>query len=339
MKRILILLPAAAWLALPGCGGRPESRGEVPQRPGPAAVRVQPVQRKALAAIEEVVGTVRAKRRATLEARLSGSIQEMPVILGQTVKAGDLVARLHAPEVQARLEQARANLAQSQKDWNRISALFEQQAVARSDYDAADTKLHMAKAAVAEAEAMASYVEVLAPFSGVIAKKSAEVGDLATPGKPLVDLEDPARLQLEADVPEAIAARIQPNARLPIRLDGFAGNLYGTVSEISSSADAVSRTFRVKLDLPDTAALMPGRFARLEVPLGENDSLFVPGSAVIQRGQLEIAFVVQDQHALLHLVKTGRRVGDEIEILSGLDADDAVVVEGAGQLLDGQPVK
>jgi multidrug efflux pump subunit AcrA (membrane-fusion protein) len=94
----------------------------------------------------------------------------------------------------------------------------------------------------------------------------------------------------------------------------------------------------VKLDLPNQPSLMPGRFARLMVPVGENDSMFVPGAAVVQRGQLEIAFVVSDQHARMHLVKTGKRSGEEVEILSGLDAGDSVVIEGTAQLVDGQPV-
>jgi len=85
--------------------------------------------------------------------------------------------------------------------------------------------------------------------------------------------------------------------------------------------------------------LSSGQFARLAVPIGESDSLRVPVSAVVQRGQLEIVFVVANQHAQLHLVRTGKRVGDEMEILSGLHSGDSVVIEGATQLTDGQPVE
>jgi len=107
---------AAGLLLLPGCGPQPENRrSEAPTLP-PASVRAQTVRLKPQASFEEVVGTVRAKLRATLEARVSGSIQQMPVALGQSVKAGDLISRLHAPEVQARLEQARANLQQAEEE-------------------------------------------------------------------------------------------------------------------------------------------------------------------------------------------------------------------------------
>ncbi len=323
---------------LVGCGHKEARQKEARSLPA-IAVRTQAAETRKLSATEEVVGTVRAKLRATLEAKVGGRIDQLPVKLGTPVKRGELVARLDAPEVKARLDQAEAGLQQAERDWKRISGLFNQQAVTRSEYDAADARYQVAKAAVAEARAMLAYVEILAPFDGVVTKKWADVGDLALPGKPLVDIEDPAALQLEADVPEAIASKVQPGAVLQLRLDSLADALSGTVTEIAPSADPVSRTLRVKLDLPGQPALMAGRFARLLVPVGESTTLRVPASAVVQRGQMEIVFVVDAQHARLHLVKTGRRFGNETEILSGLDHGDPIVIENASQLVDGQPVE
>jgi RND family efflux transporter MFP subunit len=124
-----------------------------------------------------------------------------------------------------------------------------------------------------------------------------------------------------------------------LRVDSVPGDMSGTVSEIAPSADPVSRTFGVKLDLANNTALMSGQFARLLVPVGEITCLRVPASAIVQRGQMEIVFAVESQRARLHLVKSGRRIGEETEILSGLDNGDAVVIEGAAQLVDGQPVE
>jgi RND family efflux transporter MFP subunit len=326
-------------LFLAGCGkpsrGQPAAEPELPR----VQVRAQTVQSKPLAAIEEVVGTVRARLRATVEAKASGRITDMPVVLGQKIKAGDLLARLDAPEIKARLDQAEAGLQEAEREWKRVSTLFEQQAATRAESDAANARYLVAKGAVAEARAMMGYVEVLAPFDGVVTRKSADVGDLAAPGKALVELEDPARLQLEADVPEAIASRVRPEARMAIRVSQDPTDLSGTVVEIAPVADPASRTFRVKLDLPAGHGLMSGQFARLLVPVGETSSLRVPTSAVVQRGQMEIVFAVENQHAHLHLVKTGRRVNDEIEILSGLDPGDSVVIDNPQQLADGQPVQ
>ena len=126
---------------------------------------------------------------------------------------------------------------------------------------------------------------------------------------------------------------------MAIRMSQNPPDLSGTIVEIAPVADPVSRTFRVKLDLPAGHGLMSGQFARLLVPLGETTSLRVPTSAVVQRGQMEIVFAVEDQHAHLHLVKTGRRVDDETEILSGLDPGDSVVIDKPQHLVDGQPVQ
>lgn len=328
---------AAGLLA--GCGKKHENPPTaLPDLPT-AHVQVQTAESKKRATTEEVAGTVRAKLRATLEAKLSGRIDKMPVVLGQKVQADTLVAHLDAAEIKARLDQAQAALEQAERDWKRVSGLFDAQAVTRSEYDLAESRELVAKASVAEARAMMGYVDVVAPFDGVVTKKWADVGDLASPGKPLVEIEDPSALQLETDVPEAIASRIQQGARLAIRLDSVQGDLAGTVSEIAPTSDPASRTFRVKLDLPQTPGLMSGQFARLIVPVGESSSVRVPISAVIERGQMEIVFVVSNQRAQLRLVKTGKQVGDEVEILSGLDSGDQVVIDRAALLTDRQPVE
>ena len=333
------LLLWTGLVLLAGCGkphpGHPAAQPELPA----VQVRTQTVETKPLAGIEAVTGTVRARLRATVEAKATGRITELPVVLGQKIKAGDLLARLDAPEIKARLDQAEAGLHQAERDWNRVSSLFNQQAATRSDYDAADSRYQVAKGTVAEAQAMMAYVQILAPFDGVVTRKWLDAGDQAAPGKALLDIEDPSKLQLEADVPETMAAKIQQNGRLTIRLGQSASELSGTIAEIAPIADPTSRTFRVKLDLPSSPGLMSGQFARLLIPTGETPSIRIPASAIVQRGQMEIVFAIEAQHARLHLVKTGRRLNDETEILSGLESGESVVVDHPNQLVDGQPVQ
>jgi RND family efflux transporter MFP subunit len=165
------------------------------------------------------------------------------------------------------------------------------------------------------------------------------VGDLAAPGKALLEMEDARDLRLEADVPEAVIGRIALGDKLSVRVSGVTNELEGVVSEIAPSADPNSRTFLVKVDLPPTPGLRAGQFGRVAVPVGETSALRVPATAVLQRGEMEIVFVVVNGHAQLRLVKTGKRVGDEVELVSGVDVGDPVVVDGAGNLADGQPVE
>jgi RND family efflux transporter MFP subunit len=304
-----------------------------------ATVRVQPLQSASQPLVEDVVGTVRAKQRVAVEAKLSGRIERLNVTVGQTVKAGDVLYELDVREIRARLDQAQALRQQAERDLKRFAALLQQEAVTQAEYDAVEARQRVAAASVSEAETMLGYARGVVPFDGVITRKLAEVGDLATPGRTLLEIEDPQALRLEADVPEALLSRVRPGARLPVRIETMGTTLEGTVAEMAPSADAASRTFRVTLDLPATPGLRTGQFGRVTVPVGEAQSVRAPFSAVVIRGQMEIVFVVTNQTARLRLVKLGKRLGETVELLSGVVAGEVVVVEGAATLLDGQPVQ
>ena len=323
--------------AFVGCGHQRE-QNEPPALPA-ATVRAQTVESKPRVATEEVVGTVRAKLRSVIEAKVSGKIEQLLVVPGQQVKAGELLAVIDAREVRARYDQAVAVRQQAEADLKRLTSLFEQKILSQAEFDNAQAKARVALAGVTEAEAMLDYTKVAAPFAGVITRKHADVGDLATPGKPLLDMEDSRALRLEADVPEAVVGKLTLGDKLPVRISALETELEGVVSEIAPTADPGSRTFLVKLDLPTPAGLRAGQFGRVAMPVGETSALRVPAAAVVQRGQMEIVFIVSDNKAQLRLVKTGQRIGSEVELVSGVEAGEKVVTEGAAGLVDGQPVE
>ena len=331
----LLLAQAVLWQT--GCYEQPlsEKRPALP----PVQVRVQTVEAVRHVPTEDVVGTVRAKLHAALEAKVSGRLEQMLVTPGQSVKAGELLAQLDAREIQARLDQALALHEQSGRDTERLRGLLAQNAVARQEFETVESRYRVAAASVTEAETMLGYTKIVAPFDGVVTRKLADVGDLATPGRPLLELDDPKRLRLEADVPEALINRVQLGATLSVRAASEDGDIAGVVSEIAPVADSASRTFNVKLDLPTNAGLRAGQFARVTIPVGEDTALRVSASAVVQRGQMELVFVVANQEAQLRLVKTGKRIGDAIELVSGVSAGEQVVVENASLLRDGQPLE
>jgi RND family efflux transporter MFP subunit len=325
-----------AALVLAGCG-RKTGNASANSLP-PVAVRVQVAESKSRVATEQEVGTVRAKLRAVIEAKVSGKIERMLVVAGQQVTNGELLTTIDAREIQAQYDQAAAVRQQAESDLKRATNLFGQNILSQSEYDNAQSKFRVADAAAAQAKTLLGYTKVIAPFNGVITRKDADVGDLAAPGKSLLEMEDPGHLRLEADVPEALVDKVTLGDALAVRVDALETNFTGVVSEIAPSADPDSRTFVVKLDLPSVPGLRAGQFGRVAVPTGEISALRVPASAVIQRGDMELLFVVADNHAQLRIVKTGAHVGDEVEIVSGLNSGEQVVVSGADQLLDGQPV-
>jgi hypothetical protein len=139
-------------------------------------------------------------------------------------------------------------------------------------------------------------------------------------------------------VPEALIDRIKVGDRFAIRIASVTNTLEGVSSEVTPVADPGSRTFLVKFDLPEMAGLRVGQFGRVLIPVGEGAALRIPTTAVVHRGQMELVFVMADGKAQLRLVRTGKRIGDETEVVSGISINEQVVSEGAANLIDGQAV-
>ncbi len=335
MKFSRSLLTLIAALALGACHSKKET---APESLPPVAVRTVVVESKERPSSEEVVGTVRAKLRAAIEAKVSARIEALLVAPGQMVKAGDLIAQLDPREIQAKLDQALALREQATRDLARGRELRDKKITTQADFDAVQARASVAEGAAREMETMLGYTKVVAPFDGIVTRKLADVGDLAAPGKSIIEMEDPSALRFEADVPEALIGNIKPSAKLPVQVAEGAAPIEGTVVEVAPVADAASRTFLVKLDLPPTEGARSGQFGRVWVATGESKSIRVPASAVVTRGQMECVFVVVNEHAQLRLVRTGKHAAGEVEILAGLSSGDRVVSGGAASLRDGQPV-
>src|SRR6266508_559498 len=335
MKFSPSLLTIVAALAAVACDSKKENASEsLP----PAAVRAVVVENKARPSSEEVVGTVRAKLRAAIESKVSARIEALLVAPGQMVKTGDLIAQLDPREIQAKLDQALALREQSTRDLARSREPFDKKITTQADFDAVQARVRGAEGATREMETMLGYTKIVAPFDGNVTRKLTDVGDLAAPGKSIIEMEDPRALRFEADVPEALIGHVKIGDKLPVQVAEGAAPIEGTVVEVAPVADAASRTFLVKLDLPVAEGTRSGQFGRVWVRTGESKSIRVPASAIVVRGQMECLFVVAGQHGQLRIVRTGKHTGGEVEILSGLSSGERVVSEGAQSLRDGQPV-
>ena len=339
LQPLLSLFLSALVALVAGCSRKHEPQAAAGETLPSATVRAQKIESVKQPAVEEVVGTVQPKLQAVIESKVSGRITRLAVTVGQSVKQGDVLVELATQEIQARLDQASAALRQVELEFNRTANLRKQNAATQAEFDAVQSRYNVAKAAVAEADALSAYAKLLAPFDGVVVRKLADEGDLAMPGKPLIELEGRTGLRLVADVPALLVSRVLPRAKLAVRLDTLADAIAGTVAEISPTADPLSRTVRVKVDLPETAGLRSGQFGWLAVPLSEASFLFVPTQALVRRGQLEILFVAAEGKAQMRLVRSGKQTAQGIEILAGLASGETVVVEGVANLRDGQPLQ
>ncbi len=338
--RLTYLLPICAilLLALTGC----ESGQHAEQ---PTAAELPAVEVQVITAEEtepprqiEIMASVEAAQSASVAARISGNITELPVGLGSKISAGDLLVVISAEEIKAQLSQAQAQLEQARRNLARERSLLEKNAATPESVKTLEERTRIAQAAYNEAQTMLDYTTIRAPFDGVITSKPANVGDLATPGKTLLTLENESSLQVITDVPEALVLDLTIGDTLPVKIEAADMEVSGTITEIAPTADPTSRTAPVKLKIPTSPKIRSGQFARVSLPGSRGTSIMVPKSAVYSFGQLERVFIEQDGLVRLQLVKTGRVVNDLIEVLSGVSAGDRVVVSDSRELTDGRKV-
>jgi HlyD family secretion protein len=161
-----------------------------------------------------------------------------------------------------------------------------------------------------------------------VVKRMVEPGDLAMPGKPLLIVQTAGSMRLEAYVREGLINEVQPNKELMVRIDSLKKTVKGTVEEVVPSADPKTRTFLVKVGLPDLIGAYPGMFGILLVPAGSRQAVLVPTEAVRRVGQLETVMVQEGRDWRTYSVKTGQTHGDLIEVLSGLNGNETVALFG-----------
>jgi multidrug efflux pump subunit AcrA (membrane-fusion protein) len=201
-------------------------------------------------------------------------------------------------------------------------------------------RIEQAKAEVRNAEAFLSYASVTAPYAGIITARHVDAGAMSAPGVPLLTIEDSNNYQLEASVEESQLSRIKMGDRVPVTIDALGQHdLAGTVSEIVPSGDPSSRSFLVKIRVPMGPGLRSGMFGRARFAGEQQESLTVPASAVISRGQLTGVMIADEANrARFRLVKPGKRYADRVEILSGVEAGERVILDSLDRIQDGSAV-
>jgi RND family efflux transporter MFP subunit len=286
----------------------------------------------------ELVGTLQAVERAEISSKITGNIITLPVDLGSKVKQGELLVELSAGEISAQVQQAKALLEQARRNLAREESLLKKNAATQENVKSMRDSARIAEAGYKEALTMLDYSRIVAPFSGIITRKIANVGDLATPGKPLLYMEEENNLQVLTDIPEAMILRIKKDDRLSVYIPSVELRIEGIVAEVSPIADPSSRSAPIKLNIAPDPRLRSGQFARVTLAMEKAKTLTVPASAVQSIGQIERVFVVHEDKAQLRLVRTGAKSDGHIEILSGLSENETIITEGNQTLLEGQPV-
>lgn len=349
MKRI----PMTLGVLLVALAGESCARHEERPRPGDVVRKlpITSVERRSAPAEIEVEGVVVGRYEAVISSRLAASVATVPAVPGQTVRAGTVLVRLEEQETRGALAGARAAVESSnialdlaKKNRERFERLEGKAAAAAVELDRARQEEATARAAASSATAALRRAEIdsaqtvlTAPFDAIVVERLVSPGDLAGPGRPLVRIASLSGRRVEAAPGEHDAAALASGAEVDVAVGGR--TVRGHIAEIVGAVDPSTRRRTVRVDLPSDFEPPLGSFARVVLPGPVAPRLLVAEKAIVARGGLEIAWVVgADGHAVLRYVRTGARRDGQVEVLSGLEAGERVVLDPPADLQAGTRV-
>jgi RND family efflux transporter MFP subunit len=352
MKLVYTTLFFSIVLSLVGCGNSSEEKNV--DNPPVVSVTVNPVATESNTPFLTASGKIEAVNSATLSTRMMGFVDKIHVKVGQNVKKGQLLISINNADLSAKQAQANAGISEAQaafnnaeKDYQRFQNLFAENSASQKELDDQRARYEMAKARLEGAKQMKNevqsqftYVNLRAPFNGVVTNKFIEVGDMANPGVPLISVEGPGNFEVVASVPEGEISKIKSGADVQVIVKPLEKALPGKVTEVSTSAKNTGGQYLVKIALDKTDAdILSGMYATVQFPVEKttnSTAILIPKKALVERGQLTGIYTVsQNNTAILRWLRIGRTFGDKVEVLSGLAVDENYIVSADGKLFNG----
>ena len=310
-----------------------------------------------------ISGQVEASRTANISTRVMGIITMLKVKVGDPVNKNQLLATINNQDLLAKraqmdalIAEAQAALNNAQKDFDRFTILFNQQSATAKEldnvtlqYNSAKSRLEAAKQMRNEVNASLSYTSLTAPFSGIVTQKLADAGSMASPGMPILTIEQSGSYQVSASVPENLISQIHPGANALINIKSLDKTIHGLVTQVNSSSQYTGGQYIIKVSIPDNEkkGLYSGMYADISIPSKNaipggtgGDAVLVPISSIVYKDQLTGLYTVgSDQTALLRWVRLGKTYGERVEVLTGLAKSEPFITHADGNLYNCIPVK
>jgi RND family efflux transporter MFP subunit len=291
-----------------------------------------------------------------------GFVTKVHVKVGQKVSAGQLLVSINNTDLQAKKAQVDASILQAtagynnaKKDFERFTALFNQQSASQKELDDMTSRYEIAKAALEGAKQMRnevmaqfSYSNIIAPFSGEVTNTFVKEGDIANPGIPLLSIEGASRMQVTTMVSESDITSIKSGIKAKVLVKSTNEELTGTVTEVSGSAKNTGGQYLVKINLSNARnEVLSGMFVNVQFPTTNNpqvkksqsNKVVVPQSALVQQGQLTGIYTIGNKNtAILRWLRIGKTFDNEVEVLSGLSVNEQYIVSAEGKLYNGAKI-
>jgi RND family efflux transporter MFP subunit len=352
MKQLHLAFPALL-LACVGCQHTPQIP---PDQAAPISAKVIQVSESSTYSGRSLEGTVAARQMADISSQIMAPIASVLVREGDSVHQGQVLIRLSSAALQATVEQSKAQLlaasrqqaaAESQEQlaaasYARYAALNERHSITPHEFDQVKAQLEAAKdtsqasaaqvaaseAALRGAEAGNTYTTIRAPFSGVITKKFVDAGAMASPGTPLLQLEDATQREVDLQVNEASLQEFHVGSPVQVLVNGSASPMAAKVRELAPSGDPAAHSFTVKIALPAVRGVYSGMTAQVLVPGAKQSLIMIPESAVLRRGQLDSVLALDGNSiAQIRYVSLGQQNGANVEVISGLIPGDKILAQ------------
>jgi RND family efflux transporter MFP subunit len=325
-----------------GCSSHAEAADEQPATA--TAVRVRAALAVERPAVVNASGTVDANMTADVAFQVSGRIVRVAVEEGQAVKAGQLLAAIDPTDYQLSMQQATASAEQSKAEFERMRDLFQRGSLAPNDFQKFEAATKVAAANAALAAERLGHTRLVAPISGVIARRAIDLGEMAAPGNPVFTIVAVDPVTIRVGIPESQIGLIRRNASARIVVAAMAGQPFAArVTTIGVSADPASRTYPVKIDIPNPGrALLPGMIAEAQINGNRmTRALTIPGEAVVRDAEgatLVFVYFPAEQRVYSRRVTVGAPIDREIEITGGIGPNELVVIAGQERIRDGATV-
>lgn len=356
LRTLVWITMLGSWMA--SCGSADQEQAT--QKDNRPAIKVK-VQKAGLSEGTQqhaFTGKIVADDFAQLSTRVMGQITYLAVKEGDAVSAGQVLARIKSADIQATISRVEAGIREAEAglknikiNFDRIQNLYDKQSATRKELDDITAQYEMAKARVeavrqarVEAQEMLAYAVVTAPFNGSVVKKYASKGSLASPGQPILEIEGGGNLKVVAKVPESEINLFKIGDEVILQVEAAnQAAIKGRVSQVNQSAGQTQGQFEVNIQIQASPeiikALKSGMFAQVILEKGKSEDLSITENLLVHRGQLTGLFTVnQQQQAMLRWIRTGRNVGGQVEVLSGLAPGETYITQYEGKLTDGQKV-
>jgi len=298
------------------------------------------VTAKANAIFEPVAASVEAKQTTIISSRVLARINTIAVNAGDTVNKGDLLIALEQNDLQSQVLQAKQNIIalqarykEAKQNFKRAEELLAKQLISTANFDKANTdyqsiaaELTAAKQQLSQAKTALSYATLTAPISGLVVDRFAQPGDTAQAGTKLLSLYNPLLLRVEAQVREQLALTLTVGQKIIIEQPSINKTISSEIEEIVPAANTGSRSFLIKARIANNENLLPGMYARMLIPAGEQIALIIPSDKIAHVGQLDFVWVNVNGNIQRRFVRLGKAQDDSmVTVISGLNSGDEIV--------------